>query len=157
MRLIIVLLRMTLLAFRHHVYLSGDKKERLRLWETAFQTVVLPLVEAAQKNPGWREFHRKDHRVTRKKTIGFQCPLLLVSATRLPNKTRPQSKSSTPCLDSDPLSITVDRVHLSGSTKLSPHCDPSTIHQSTKLVGGWIGLWITSGSLAVWSSTASEA
>jgi hypothetical protein len=70
MRLIIVLLRMTLLSrllvFRDHFYLSGDKEERLRLWETAFQTVVLPLVKEVQKNPGWLEFHHKDHEVRRR-------------------------------------------------------------------------------------------
>jgi len=27
--------------------------------------VVLPLVKVAQKNPGWREFHHKDHQVQR--------------------------------------------------------------------------------------------
>jgi len=37
----------------------------LSLVDTAFQRVVLPLVKAAQKNPGWREFHHKDHEVQR--------------------------------------------------------------------------------------------
>jgi hypothetical protein len=76
MRLIIVLLRMTLLAFRDHFYLSGEKKERLRRWQMAFQTVVLLLVKAAQKNPGWREFHRKDHPSSRLRVrpVVHHCP-----------------------------------------------------------------------------------
>ena len=42
-----------------------DRKERFSLVDTAFRTVVLPLVKAAHQNPGWREFHHKTHEVQR--------------------------------------------------------------------------------------------
>jgi hypothetical protein len=42
-----------------------DRKERFSLVDTAFRTVVLPLVKAAHQNPGWREFNHRDHRAQR--------------------------------------------------------------------------------------------
>ena len=66
-----------------------------------------------------------------------------VSRVRVPH--------STPCLDSASTELESDSGGLSTIHQVEPSLDPSTIHQSTKFVGGWIASSITSGSLAVWS------